>query len=258
MRGNAVKLIGVCLMAVVMTGCAIPFKSEREVAIESKADFEKMRNSMPVSNDVQIRSYVYCVADAIIAELDEPYRSIDWDIEIFDVDSANAFAMTGGIIAVFTGILDVAENQDQLGAVIGHEVAHVTEQHVVERYNTAMTTQVGATTLGVIGSAAVGGDVSDLAQMAAHYGLTLPYGRGQESEADTVGLVYSANAGFDPRESVKLWKNMAKNNQGAPPEFLSTHPSSDTRIGDLIAELPTALADYNDALATGKVPDCAP
>jgi len=246
-------LLGVLLTVVV--GCSIPFVSEREIAIQSEAEFQKMRNSMTISNDVNVRSYVRCVADAIIAELEQPYASLDWDIEIFDDEAINAFAMTGGKIGVFTGILKVAENQDQLGAVIGHEVAHVTQQHSLERVNQAMTTQIGAQAAGAVLG---GGYAGDAVQMAAQVALTLPYGRKQESEADTVGLVYSANAGFDPRESVTLWKNMAEANKGAPPEFLSTHPSSDTRIKDLIAEFPTALVNYNNAKSGGKVPNCSP
>lgn len=250
-------LRGTLILALLATtaGCAVPFTSEREIEIESDAEFQKMRNTMAISNDVAVRSYVFCVADAIIAELEEPYRSMDWDIEIFDDDAINAFAMTGGSIGVFTGILKVAENQDQLGAVIGHEVAHVTQRHAVERVNQAMTTQVSAAAAGAVLG---GGYAGDAVQMAAQVALTLPYGRGQESEADTVGLVYSANAGFDPRESVKLWKNMATENKGAPPEFLSTHPSSDTRISDLIGELPGALTNYNNAKSSGKVPACQP
>lgn len=243
------------MLLVSLAGCSIPFVSEREIEIQSDAEFQKMRNSMTVSNDVNVRSYVYCVADAIIAELEEPYKSMDWEIEIFDEEAVNAFAMTGGKIGVFTGILKVADNQDQLGAVIGHEVAHVTQRHSVERVNQAMTTQIGATAAGAVLG---GGYAGDAVQVAAQLGLTLPYGRGQESEADTVGLVYSANAGFDPRASVTLWKNMDKANKGAPPEFLSTHPSSDTRIEDLIAELPGALVNYNNAKVGGKVPNCSP
>ena len=242
-------------MLAATVGCSVPFVSEREVEIESEAEFQKMKNSMPISNDVNVRSYVYCVADAIIGELEEPYKSMDWEIEIFDDEAVNAFAMTGGKIGVFTGILTVAENQDQLGAVIGHEVAHVTQQHSLERVNQAMTTQVGAQAAGAVLG---GGYAGDAVQMAAQVALTLPYGRGQESEADTVGLVYSANAGFDPRASVTLWKNMDKANKGAPPEFLSTHPSSDTRIQDLIEELPGALVNYNNAKSGGKVPNCSP
>lgn len=252
---NRVFGLAVGLLLTVLVGCSIPFVSEREIEIQSDAEFQKMRNSMNVSNDVNVRSYVFCIADAIIAELEEPYRSMDWEVEIFDDEAVNAFAMTGGKIGVFTGILKVAENPDQLGAVIGHEVAHVTQRHSVERVNQAMTTQIGAQAAGAVLG---GGYAGNAVQVAAQLGLTLPYGRGQESEADTVGLVYSANAGFDPRESVKLWKNMDKANDGAPPEFMSTHPSSDTRIEDLIGELPGALVNYNNAKAAGKVPDCKP
>ncbi|MFW2404592.1 MAG: M48 family metallopeptidase [Gammaproteobacteria bacterium] len=258
MNVKRMHLLRVPLIAVLLAttvGCAVPFVSEREIEIESDAEFQKMRNTMAISNDVEARTYVFCVADMIIAELEEPYRSMNWDIEVFDNEAINAFAMTGGKIGVFTGILKVAENQDQLGAVIGHEVAHVTQQHAVERVNQAMTTQVGAAAAGAVLG---GGYAGDAVQMAAQVALTLPYGRGQESEADTVGLVYSANAGFDPRESVKLWKNMASENKGAPPEFLSTHPSSDSRISDLVEELPGALANYNKAKSSGKVPACQP
>jgi predicted Zn-dependent protease len=94
--------------------------------------------------------------------------------------------------------------------------------------------------------------------MAAQLGLTLPYGRKQESEADIVGLGYMARAGFDPRASVQLWKNMDKSGDAAPPEFLSTHPSSTTRISDLIANLPDALDEFNNAGAEGKHPSCSP
>ncbi|TDJ46358.1 MAG: M48 family peptidase [Gammaproteobacteria bacterium] len=240
-------------LAVMLSACTIPFVSEQELAIESEKQFTQMRNQMVISTDANVRSYVFCVADAIIRELEEPYASMDWDIEVFDNEAVNAFAMPGGKIGVFTGILAVAENQDQLGAVLGHEVAHVTQHHSVDRTNQALTTQVGTTAAGAVLG---GGYAGDLVQLGAQLGLTLPYGRGQESEADVVGLVYSSNAGFDPRESVQLWKNMAKASDGAPPEFLSTHPSSDTRIDDLIKELPGSLVSYNQAKADGKLPQC--
>ncbi len=237
------------------TACSIPFVSEQEVAIEADKQFDSMRAQNLIEMDAAVRSYVNCVALAIIQELEAPYDSQDWDIEIFEDEAINAFAMPGGKIGVFTGILEVAENQDQLGAVLGHEVAHVTLHHSVERANREMTTQVGATGLGAILG---GGTTGDLTQMGAQLLFTLPYGRGQESEADVVGLAYMADAGFDPRASVKLWKNMAEKNAGAPPEFLSTHPSSDSRISDLIGELPEALTKYNKATADGKNPRCQP
>jgi predicted Zn-dependent protease len=242
------------LAALAAGGCALPLVSEAEIESQSEAEFEKMRQTTLVSNDARTRSYVGCIARAIVDELDEPYASMDWDLEVFENEAINAFAMPGGKIGVFTGILSVADDQDKLAAVIGHEVAHVTERHSLERANQQLTTQIG-----VIGAtAAIGGPrgTGDLIAMGAQLGLSLPYGRGQESEADTVGLLYMADAGFDPRASIKLWKNMAAANQGGPPEFFSTHPSSDSRIDDLIEQLPEALARYNAAKAAGKNPNC--
>jgi predicted Zn-dependent protease len=244
-------LLVVAIGALLVSACV----SQREIEIEADQQFESMRSQTMIETDWKKRSYITCVALAIIDELDEPYASMEWEIEIFDSEAVNAFAMPGGKIGVFTGILQVAENQDQLGAVLGHEVAHVTEQHSLERANREAGTRVGTMAGGAILG---GGSIGDLVQVAAQYGLSLPYGRKQESEADTVGLVFSADAGFDPRQSVKLWKNMAENNQDAPPEFLSTHPSSETRIDDLIGELPQALVLYNAAKAGGKNPQCNP
>jgi predicted Zn-dependent protease len=245
-----------CLTAVAIAGLLVnACVSQREIEIEADQQFDDMRSQTLIETDWRKRSYITCVAQAVIQELEEPYASMEWEIEIFDNEAVNAFAMPGGKIGVFTGILSVAENQDQLGAVLGHEVAHVTEQHSLERANREIMTQTGVRAGGAILG---GGSIGDLVQMGAQLGLSLPYGRAQESEADTVGLVYSADAGFDPRESVKLWKNMAESNKDAPPEFLSTHPSSSTRIDDLIGELPQALVRYNTAKSGGKNPQCAP
>jgi predicted Zn-dependent protease len=238
------------------SGCAVPIVSERQLEVESEQEFQKMRTQMVESRDARTISYVQCVSRAILAEIEEPYSSLDWEVVVFEDEAVNAFALPGGNIGVFTGLLKVAENQDQLSAVIGHEVAHVTEKHSVERMNQAYTTQAGV----VVAGAVLGGGQTtyDLVSMAAQLGLTLPYGRKQESEADIVGLGYMARAGFDPRASVQLWKNMDKSGDAAPPEFLSTHPSSTTRISDLIANLPDALDEFNNAGAEGKHPSCSP
>ena len=240
--------------AILLGGCALPLVTETEIESESAAQFQKMRTTMPVSSDAATRSYVNCVAYAIVNELEEPYASKLWELELFEQDEINAFAMPGGKIGVFTGILKVAGNQDQLAAVLGHEVAHVTQKHSLERVNREMTTQIG-----VVGAtAAIGGGQAtyDLVAMGAQIGLSLPYGRGQESEADVVGLMYMADAGFNPVESIKLWKNMKEQSELAPPEWFSTHPSSDHRIDDLVRKLPEALDRYNAARAAGKNPRC--
>lgn len=246
--------IGLLMIVLMGSGCAVPIFSERELQVQSDAEFQKMRNQMVESRDARVRGYVQCVSDAILAEVQEPYASLNWEVVVFEDEAVNAFALPGGQIGVFTGLLKVAKNQDQLAAVIGHEVAHVTERHSYEQVNRQATTQAA-----VMGTSAIigGGQATyDLLSMGAQIGITLPYGRGAESEADTVGLRYMAEAGFDPRGSVQLWKNMDAAGGASPPEFLSTHPSSATRISGLISQLPEALDEYNAAQAEGKRPGC--
>lgn len=176
---------------------------------------------------------------------------------VFDSDQVNAFALPGGKIGVYTGLLNVAVNQDQLATVIGHEVAHVLADHSNERLSQSQLANTGLS----ITSVALGSSEYKQYQgmtMAAlglgvQYGVILPYGRTQESEADIVGLEYMAKAGFDPNQSVDLWKNMAKASGGnQPPELLSTHPSHSTRIKDLQTKI-TTLPRSNVAKPNCKV-----
>lgn len=248
------RLVPVALAIGGLSGCAIPLVSETELAGQSAKEFEKIKQEKPVSRDARTRSYVNCVADAIVAQLPAEYASKSWTVEVFDAEEVNAFAMPGGKIGVFTGLLAVAENQDQLGAVLGHEVAHVTQKHALGRVNRELTTRAGV----VLGTVALGGGqgMADLLGMGAQLGLSLPYGRSQESEADVVGLKFSAAAGFDPRQSIELWKNMKKKNKLGPPQFLSTHPSDENRIADLTKQLAGALPLYNQAQQSGRKPRC--
>jgi predicted Zn-dependent protease len=213
-----------------------------------------MREEVPVSADAKLRRYINCVTDAVVAQLPEPYVSQDWDIEVFDQpDEVNAFAMAGGRVGIFTGLLKVATDQDQLATVIGHEIAHVTQRHSLERTNREITTRAGV----ILGGAVLGGGpMTDIVGMGAQLGLSLPFARGEESEADVEGLKYMAAAGFNPRASIPLWQNMDRENKLGPPQFLSTHPSHETRISDLIKQLPEALKLYNDAQAAGRKPNC--
>ncbi len=243
--------------ALVVVACV----SRGDVENMSATEFEKMRTQIPVSRNATQRAYVNCVVRDVVAELPEPYKSMDWDVEVFDNQAANAFAMAGGKIGVYTGIFNVAGTRDQFAAVIGHEIAHVTEDHTIERINQAQVTGGAITATSVLVGDALGigvGNTQSLLEGAAQLGMLLPFGRKQESEADLVGLDYMAAAGYDPRASIQLWKNMDKASQGAPPEFLSTHPSSDTRISDLIKQMPDALQIYNGAVAAGKSPRCNP
>ena len=151
-------LAGIATIA--MSGCTVPLVSEREIEIESEKNFDDMKMSNAPSTDVRQRNYVVCVSRAIIEQTEEPYRSLDWEIVVFDDDQQiQAFAMAGGKIGVFTGILKLVENQHQLATVLGHEVAHVTQQHMYERINREATTQIGATAVGAVLGGGAAGDL---------------------------------------------------------------------------------------------------
>ena len=191
--------------------------------------------------------------------IEPSYSDIEWELAIFEDNQVNAFAMPGGKIGVYTGILEVTEDEHQLAAVIGHEIAHVTARHVNERASRGALTGIGIEALAVImGGGYTGGayTASQVLGAGAALGMELPMGRGQESEADVVGLEYMAKAGFDPRAAVDLWQNMAAMGGKKPPEHLSTHPASETRIENLINQWQKTLPIYNEALAEGKNPQC--
>ena len=237
----------VIFLALAVVGCV----SESSLRVDANQQFQQMRRQMPISQNPAERAYIFCVAQSVLRVVEEPYDSQAWEIEVFDMPDANAFAMPGGKIGVYSGLLDVAQDQDQLAAVIGHEIAHVTREHQVQQVNRGMVTQGAAAVVG----ASVG--MQQTARMAAELGLTLPFSRKHESEADDVGLLYMADAGFDPRASVTLWKNMEEKSGGArPPLFLSTHPAPEDRMSDLISLMSDALERYNAALARGIRPVC--
>ena len=245
--------------------------SEREIVVQSEQQWEQMKQSIPISRDLKKRTLVRCVARNIIKQIEEPYSSFDWEIEVFQDPTANAVVLPAGKIGVNTGLFDVASNPNELAAVIGHEIAHVTNKHSYERAKRAKRTQVGA----LIGSAVVTSKIaskpiytqSDLyeanntisaintmSQVLATYGLNLPYAREQESDADKSGIILMAKAGFNPIATMSLWKKMKKKDaEKRMPEFASTHPSSDTRISGLASQLSDALEAYNKV---EKKPNC--
>ena len=235
------------------------WKSDAELEAQSARAFNQMRAGMPLSTDRQKIDFVACVAEGVVAVLEPPYDEIEWELAVFDSESVNAFAMPGGKIGVFTGILEITENQHQLAAVIGHEIAHVTARHSNERASRASMTDVGIDVVAII----LGGGnrgATYTAQQAlgagAALGISLPHTRGQESEADVIGLEYMAKAGFDPREAVTLWQRMDATTDKKPAEFVSTHPSSESRIEALVSQWPKTLPLYNEAIEEGRVPTC--
>lgn len=166
-----------------------------------------------------------------------------WEVNLIGSKQINAFCMPGGKIAFYTGILDQLKlSEDEIATVMGHEVAHALREHARERMGKNTATNVGASLL----SSALG--LGQLGQTVTNYGaqlLTLQFSRSDESEADLVGMELAARAGFDPRAGVSLWQKMAAASKGSPPQWLSTHPSGNTRIADIQANLPKVMPLFN-------------
>lgn len=236
------------------------FKSDEALDAEYARVFAEYRATLPLETDRDIIDYVHCVSLAVLEVMPQEVQDMNWEMSIFDDDTVQAFAMPGGRIGVHSGLLRAAKNQDQLAAVIGHEIAHVTSRHANEDVSRAMLSGVGIQ----IGAILLGGGNSgatytayEALQAGAVLGMNLPFSRAQENEADVVGLEYMAQAGFDPREAVPLWQNMSAESGGEePPELLSTHPSDASRIDSLISQWSKTLPLYNAALEAGRRPNC--
>lgn len=255
----AVIIVGACTSS--PTGRSqIILRSDAELAAESARQFAEMRASIPLETDRATIDYIHCVAEAIVEVLDPEFRDLDWDMAIFESAAVNAFAMPGGKIGVFKGILEAADNQHRLAAVLGHEVAHVTARHSNERASRSPVANVGVQVAAILlggGNSGATYTAYEALNAGASLGIMLPFNRAQESEADIIGLEFMARAGFDPRESVPLWQNMSEGNkESEEAEFLSTHPSSEKRIEALISEWPKTLPMYNEARAAGHQPNC--
>ncbi|MDX1678264.1 M48 family metallopeptidase [Arsukibacterium sp.] len=221
--------------------------------------FEQMKADTPISKDAKINDYVQCIASALLQVTPEEYLRTPWEVVVFDSEQINAFALPGGHIGVYTGLLKVAENQEQLAAVIGHEIAHVMANHSNERLSTNQFVQ-SALALGDAGTKAYGvryqQEIMTALGLGAQLGVTLPFSRTHESEADIIGLDLMAKAGFEPRQAVNLWQNMAAASNNNTPQFLSTHPAPENRIAELRARMPEAMTTFNERKKAGRLPSC--
>jgi predicted Zn-dependent protease len=178
-------------------------------------------------------------------------NQFQWEVTVIKDDkTANAFALPGGKMAVYTGIFPMAKTEAGLAAVMGHEVVHALARHGAERMSQGQATNVGLQVLGAAAGVASGSGMVGQAAMAAlgvgaQVGVLLPFSRKHESEADYIGILLAADAGYDPRESVALWERMEQaSGGGGPSEFISTHPSHETRIDQLKKWMPEAMAIY--------------
>lgn len=227
---------------------------DQEKALGLQSYQQILQQERPLPADAKVSKQVEAIAQRLIAKVPEVSdalaaehgmqanhveKSFDWAVTVLQSDQVNAFCLPGGKMAVYTGLLPVAQNADAVAVVMGHEISHALLRHGAQRMTRGKLEQ-----LGQLAGAASGMDQSTLQTvMSAYgYGSALPYARGQESQADELGLMLAAAACFDPREAVPLWQRMNQNADGkSTPEFASTHPSADTRIQRLQALMPKAL-----------------
>ncbi len=218
----------------------------QEVSLGEEAYRHILRESV-LSHQQEALRIVRKVGERIARAADKP--EYKWEFSIVnDPEMVNAFAVPGGKVAVYTGIFSVARDEAGLAVVLGHEVAHALARHAGERMSQSMLVQLGGVGL----SAALGSNPQVAGQVLQAYGLgasvgyILPFTRSQETEADRIGLILIAKAGYDPRVSLEVWERMERKegSRGAPPEFLSTHPGYETRTQQLRAFIPEALTHY--------------
>lgn len=225
--------------------------SEGQLANAGVQSFDAMKSKQKVSKKRTTNNYVQCITNAITANVPDGIFAGEWEVVVFDEPQANAFALPGGKIGVYTGLLEVAQSQAQVAAVIGHEVGHVIAQHGNERMSQSQLIGVGQQVVNqVLEANQVSGSQAIMSALGlgVQFGIALPYSRTHESEADIIGLDLMSRAGFDPQESVKLWENMSANSgDSRQPEFMSTHPLPQTRIQQLRNNMNSALALYRAA-----------
>lgn len=222
--------------------------------------FAEAKAKTPQSTDARQTAYVRCVVGALVGALPPEWRSTSWETAVFVDKEPNAFALPGGKVGVNTGIFTVARNQNQLAAVIGHEIGHVISHHHEERITRQMETQTGLSLISALLGARYGEGAAQTANqlggVAAQGLFLLPNSRTQESEADVVGQQLMSRAGFDPREAVNLWQNMITAGGSRPPEWLSTHPDPQSRLGELRGRATGLMPTYEQARASGRTPHC--
>jgi len=250
---NALVLI---VFLLVLSACATaPYTGRRQLLLTSEGQentlgyqaFSQMRHQYRPARDPQTNEMVNRVGRRIAEAANRPdYR---WEFVVFQDETPNAFCLPGGKVGIFTGILQYTKDEAGLATVISHEVAHALERHAGERMSQGMVAQIGSIGLG----AAMAGQNPYLASAAqqayglgANVGVLLPYNRKQESEADQVGLILMAKAGYDPEAAVGFWQRMVAGSKGQakPPAFLSTHPTDERRIQDISQLIPGIKERY--------------
>lgn len=227
----------------------VGLSTQQESALGLQSYRQILAQSQPIDSGPEFEM-VKRVATRLAAATGAAGSGFDWRASLIRDKQVNAFCLPGGKIVVYTGILPVAQNDAALATVLGHEMAHATSRHGAQRVlqqNLAQTAMTGvAVSLGdmdydkqraIMGALGAG----------AQFGVLMPFGREHESEADHIGLIYMARAGYDPQESIRFWERMERSGGAQPPEFLSSHPSHGRRIQQLEEWMPQAMEEYRKA-----------
>lgn len=240
------------LTAAFLVGCStVPVTGRRQLNLVSADEemqlgltsFNEMKKEVPVSKDPAANALLQKVGKKIAAVAGPDMPNAQWEFVVFESKEANAFCLPGGKVGVYTGILPFTKDEAGLATVIGHEVAHAVAHHGGERISQATAVQAGGQLAGALSSG-----TQPLTQQAvglvyglgSQLGYVLPHSRKQESEADHIGLIYMARAGYNPAAAIDFWQRFSAQSSDSGPWFLRTHPVNETRIADLKKWLPEA------------------
>ena len=272
------KLALLCLITAILHGCSsVPITgrrqlnlvSDQEVLTLSLQQYDDFIKTAKKSTDAKETAMVTKVGSKIADAVQAYYKSVGqedalagyaWEFNLVDDPQVNAFCMPGGKIVVYSGILPVTQTEAGLAVVLGHEVAHAVAKHANERLSQQMLAQYGAAGVGAILSKS-SSSVQTIGQsvfgLGAQYGALLPFSRKQESEADRLGLIFMAIAGYTPDVALPFWQRMAQQGSSVP-EFMSDHPADNTRIAEIQKEIPEAMQYYNSIWGNNKTNTTAP
>lgn len=258
------SMVGVLILLFlsILVGCTTaPVTGRRELSLVGKeqemqlglTEFDKLKHDQPINKDPALNAQVQRVGQRIAAACGKDLAEAQWEFVVFESKEANAFCLPGGKVGVYTGLLPITKDDTGLAVVLGHEVAHAAAHHGAERMSHELAAQTGGRIL--TGLSASSPKMQAIVPVAfpalAQVGFLLPYSRKEESEADHIGLVYMARAGYDPAEAVKFWTRFSEFNKkagsGGQPAFLRTHPVDDVRIKQIQGWLPEAQAEYAKA-----------
>jgi predicted Zn-dependent protease len=267
-RRKFLELIGSCSCGIMIGSCTnAPITDRKQLKLlpESSINrqaaqlYENVKSKTKLKDDKrqlnEIKEIGLRIEESVSAYFasinkDDPTSNFQWEYILIDNDKVkNAWCMPGGKIAVYTGILKITKNTDGLAAVMGHEIAHAVAKHSIERASRALALNIGTSILDIFSGGAISNTRRttgvDIPGMLRHFGIDNPFGRKQETEADYLGLIFSSLAGYDVRESVKIWERMQEANKGKEiPEWQSTHPSSSSRVEYLKKWIPEIIIKY--------------